>query len=455
MIKPLRSCPWGLTVVIIVYALIHLAYIGIGFGEPDAWRNGLAAWEIGQGQGYSPNRFPGFPVVEFSFGGLARLFPPEHLWIYTNSLTLLISLIGMLVYYRILILHQITHPLLTLLGLYGIPVIFVNAASSMDHLWTMTFLLVTYWLLWKGKPALGSVFLALSIGCRISAVLFLIPFSFFLFSNPGMFTRKKAVQGSLCLLSAAVISLLGYLYINLIVYPGFYYFQQLSLPRDYLRSGYYLLQEIFGLPGTLFLLVCFLIRRKDFPPWNWESFMLAMMICLSLVLFVYRPEKAAYWIPVLPFLGIWMSRWLKGVSLYLLTVLIILNNIISFLVVQPSTEGFKIKWLNKGITCEKYHSYEQYSRDADFLIRFPYPPDTEVGTGWRYPGILYLLNLPAYKGRSQQLLNDGIVFPGNLGKEKKKNTYWVFGSGSYRTERKLLLSEKYQIIYPPSTRTGP
>jgi hypothetical protein len=270
-----------------------------------------------------------------------------------------------------------------------------------------------------------------------------------------MFTRKKAVQVSLWLLSAVVISLLGYLYINWIVYPGFFYFQQLSIPRDYLRSGYYLLQEIFGLPGTLFLLVWFLKKRKDFPSCNWESFMLAMMIFLSLVLFVYRPEKAAYWIPVLPFLGIWIARWLKGASLYVLTGLIILNNIISFSVVQPSPEGLTIKWWNKGITCEKYHSYEQYSRDADSLIHFPYPPDTEVGTGWRYPGVLYLLNLPAYKGRLNQLVHDGIVFPEILGKEKKKNTYWVFGSLSHKIEGQFVSSKKYIILYPPSLEAGP
>lgn len=453
--NPIRFSQWAPLGVIIFYALVHLPFLGIGFGEADAWRNGLSGLGIGQGQGYSPNRFPGFPVVELAFGGVAKLFPPEKLWIYTNTLTLIISLIGMIFYYKILTFHQISSPWITLLWLYGIPVIFINAASSMDNLWTMTFLLIGYWALWKGSPVLGSAFLALSIGCRISSAIFLMPFCLFLFANPGIYTRKMAIKGSLWLLSGVLLTLLSYLYINWMIYPGFYYFQQLSIPRDYLRSGYYLLQEIFGLPGLLFLLFCFLLKRKALPPWNWESLLLIITTVLFLVLFIYRPEKPSYWIPVLPFLGIWISRWLKGVSLFVLTGLIILNNMISFMVIQPSPDGLTLKWLDKGITWEKTNRHQEYKQDADFLIHYSYPPDSDVAIGWYAAGVEYLLSLPRYEKRKMELNRDHIIFWGSISKNKKKNTFWVSGSGYYKTERQFLSAENIQVISPPSSRSNP
>ena len=258
----------ALWVVIILYALIHFPFIGIGFGEPDAWRNGLSALDIRDGLGYSPNRVPGFPVVELSFGFLANWVSPDTLWIYTNLLTLMVSLLGMYFFYKIVEYHKIPHPFIPILLLYFIPIIFTNAAFSMDNMWAMTFLLMAYWYLLKVKPFWGSLFFALAIGSRLTSALFLFPFFFYMVWNPRIFPKKKSLRGTVWIVMAVLAWAVIYLWLN--IKDLGYLKENAVIPRDYFRSGYYFIQEVFGLSGTLFLIGMIIGRWKKFPSRTWE-----------------------------------------------------------------------------------------------------------------------------------------------------------------------------------------
>jgi hypothetical protein len=457
--NPLWSDRRVLMAMIIIYALIHIPFIGIGFGEPDAWRNGLAALNIGQGYGYAPNRVPGFPVVELCFGFLAKWVPAETLWIYTNGLTLLISLAGIYFFFKIAQYHKTPHPLIPVLALYFIPVIFINTAFSMDNLWAMTFILIAYWCLLKVRPFWAGLFFALAIGSRLTSAIFIFPFLVCLVWNPGVFPKKESLRGTVWLLLSVFVLALIYFFMNYYLFVNFnpfgYLKENVVISRDYMRSGYYVLQEVFGLPGTLFLIGIAAWHWKKFPPRNWEFWFLILTVLLFLSLFLYRPEKPAYLIPLFPFLFLWISRWLKGIFCYLLTGLIILNNIISFGVVEPTPEGLSLNKIDKGISWKTYQRYQKYRQDVDYLIQFPYLPDTEVELGYRNPGVLFFLELPAYQKRKAELRNNQIAFPDHLGREKKKNTYWVFGSLSYKQERQFLSSKNYRVIYLPASQPGP
>ncbi|MBI5605852.1 MAG: hypothetical protein HY879_21165 [Deltaproteobacteria bacterium] len=442
----------SLSVLIFLYLLFHLPFLGIGFGEPDAWRNGLNALKIGEGLGYSPNRIPGFPVVELAFGFLAMVVSPERLWVYTNLSTLLIALWGMTTFFKIARFHNISQPIVPVLLLYFIPVIFINAASSMDNLWAMTFLLIAYWLILQVKPNRAVLFFILAIGSRLTSAIFLFPFLIGLVWNQQVFPKKEAMRTTVLLIVSVIAMAAIYLFLNL-EFLGLLK-ENVVIPRDYFRSGYYFMQQVFGLPGTLFLATMIVWQWKKIPSWNWEWSFLAMTAGIFGLLFLYRPEKPAYLIPVFPFFVLFISRWLKGNLSYILTGLIILNNIISFMVVQNTPQGLTLSWMSKGITWESFQRSEQYVKDADFLIRFPYPQETKVETGWRHPVVLYLLKLPAYQERKKELAKNGIVFPENLGKENKRHTYWVFGAMPYNKERQFLSTRGYQIIYPPSTQVG-
>lgn len=149
------------------------------------------ALNIARGFGYSPTRIPGNPVEHLSFGFLAIWVPAETLWIYTNLLTLLISLVGMYIYYNIAQFHEIPHPFIAVLLLYFIPVIFINTASSMDYVWAMTFLLTAYWFLLHVKPFWATLFFALAIGSRLTSAFFLFPFLIYMIWNSEVFPKKN------------------------------------------------------------------------------------------------------------------------------------------------------------------------------------------------------------------------------------------------------------------------
>ena len=452
--NPLWSDRRVLTAGIILYALIHIPFIVIGFGEQDAWRNGFAALNLGKGLGYEPSRFPGYPVLELTYGALARIFPSESLWIYTNSLTLILTLIGMVFYFNIVQFHKISRPLTTVSLLFFIPIIFVNASSSMDYLWTVTFILIAYWSLLQKRPTTGGIFLGLAIGVRMTTGIFLLPFLIFLIGNPEIFPKKTAFRSALLFIFSALI-LSGICYLPLMVNYHFSFLTFLFPSRDFLRSGYYIMQEIFGFPGWVFLILLVIIKRKGLIRWNWERSLWGMIIAFYLALFLVKPEKVEYLIPMFPFLCLWLAQWLTGTFRYLWIGLIILNNILSFGVVELTPKGISINKMDKGVSWKTYQRYQKYRQDADYLIYFPYPPDTKVKMGYRHPGVLFLLELPAYQKRKIELQNNQIIFPENFDAEKKRNTYWVFGSLGYKEERQFLSSKKHVILYPPSTRTGP
>jgi len=437
-----------LGLIILGYAIIHVPLIFSGFGEPDGWRTGLAALGWGKGLGYEPSRFPGFPVVELTYGVIAEFSPWESLWIYTNLSTLILTLVGIYFYYQIVLYHKISHPLTTVLLLYFIPAVFVNASSSMDYLWTITFILIAYWSLLQKRPTIGGIFLGFSIGARLTTGIFLLPFLLFLVLNPKIFPQKNAIRNIIRFVSSAlIISVICYSPLIIKYYLGF--LNTLYPHRDFLRSGYYVMQMIFGLPGSICLIVFIVIKRKGLIQWNWELSLWGLIIAAYLILFLVKPEKVEYLMPMFPFAVLWIARWLNRKNITIFTSLVIFNNILSFLVFQPEPEGLKMNWIAKGITYQKYVSYQNYLQDTRFLIQYPYLPDSVVVVAWREAGVGYLLELPFYQARKDELLKNRIVFSHNSGKQWRKNTYLV--QGSHREKRGDPSLGNVVIVYPPST----
>lgn len=432
------------------YCLLHVPFITCGFGEPDAWRNGLVAINFAKNFVYAPARFPGFPVVELTYGVIAKFLPWESLWIFTNLCTLLITLIGIYFYYHIVIYHRISRPLITASLLYFIPVVFVNASSSMDYLWATTFVLISYWALLQKKPIICGLFLGLAIGARMTTGVFLPAFVLFLVWNTEIFPKRTAFRSTM-LLVFSTLFVVVICYAPLFLKYHLRFLNILFIPREYIRSGYYNIQWIFGLPGWLCLLILVVRKRKELIQWNWESSLWGTVIGANLVLFLIKPEKVEYLIPMLPFMVLWIARWLNGKELTIFLALVILNNFISFLIVHPTGQGLKVSWVEKGITLQEYRSYQNYIMDTHFLLNYPYLPDTVVVVGWRLPIIKYFLELPPNKSLKEGLSKNRIIFSYVSGNTGRKNTYLV--QGSNREERGDPFLGNVVIIYPPSTKS--
>lgn len=436
-----------LYVFMLIYSLLHIPFLLSGFGEPDAWRNGMVALHFGKGLGYAPARFPGFPVIELTYGLMAKCFSWESLWIYTNLVTLILSLVGIYFFYQIVLYHRISRPLTMVLFLYFVPIVFVNASSSMDYLWTITFILTAYWSLIKRRPIVGGIFLGMAIGTRLTTGIFGLPFLIFLIWNTEIFPPKTAFRSAVLFIFSAVIISAGW-YLPLFIQYHFSFISTLFPPRDFIRSGYYILQEILGLPGTIGLLVLMVGKRKGFVKWNWELSLWSTIIIAYSALFLIKPEKVEYLIPMLPFLCLWIARWFNGISVPILASLVVFNNILSFLVVQPTPHGFQMNWTAKGITWQKYISCQNYIQDAKYLIQYPFQPNSLVIAGWRLPGIQYQLELPIHQIRKRELLSNQVIFSYGSDKLQRKKTYLVHGSS--REKRINPSQSNVVIIRPPS-----
>jgi len=436
----------SLYIFIFVYGLFHVPFIIAGFGEPDAWRNGSVALNWGVGKGYLPARFPGFPVVELSYGVLACIFPAEKLWLYTNSLTLLLSLIGIYVFYKILIYHNISNPITISLLLFFTPILFVNASSSMDYLWTICFVLLCYWFLLNQKPIWGGIFLGLAIGCRLTTGIFIFPFILFIICNPIIESPKVFIRNSVKFIgSAGLISV--FCYMPLFIKYQTDFLTTLYPPRDFLRSGYYILQYLFGVPGS-FALIFFLIKWwRQKLDWNWELSFWSFTLFCYLCLFLIKPEKVEYLAPMMPFLLLLIGRIMGKKCLYWLTFLVIINNIVSFGIIK--SEEQELRWIDRGIAWQKLNAYKNYSIDARFLINYPYPPDSTIVAGWHLPGIEYIMDTPSFYSRKKYLKDNRIKFFYEQENFFKNNVYYVFGSFKEKQNSPV---DYNRIIYPPSSQ---
>ena len=86
-----------------VYLLSRVPFIDNGYGtKPDAWRIALSGYWLWEHGSFYPSRLPGYPIPE-----LANAAVFKGGWLATNSLTMLVSLLGLWFFARIVRLVEI------------------------------------------------------------------------------------------------------------------------------------------------------------------------------------------------------------------------------------------------------------------------------------------------------------------------------------------------------------
>jgi hypothetical protein len=205
------------------------------------------------------------------------------------------------------------------------------------------------------------------------------------------------------------------------------------------------MQYIWGIPG-LIALILFLIKGwRQKPDWNWELSFWCLTLFCYLFLFLIKPEKVEYLIPVIPFMVLLIGRFLGKYHLYWLAFLVIINNLVSFGIFEPGKQKFQ--WIDRGIAWQKLNAYNNYFADAKYLINYPYPPDSTVVAGWRLPGIEYIIDTPSFKSRKKYLEDNRIVFSYERKGFFNNNSYYVFGSFNEKQNDPI---DHKRIIYPHS-----
>jgi len=197
---PRDLTPWmGALLALGVFAS-HLPFLTPGYGtDTDAWKFATAIREMWQTGRYTVSRFPGYPVVEV----LSVPFGPLGPWA-TNMLSAVAAAACAWLAARVFARHGVRDAMLAGAAFVFVPAAFIAGTSSMDYLWGLAFALAAWLDASSGRAARAGLWLGLSIGSRLTSVLFLPPLALLVACAPGGHrTRRVLALGGLAAVVAA------------------------------------------------------------------------------------------------------------------------------------------------------------------------------------------------------------------------------------------------------------
>lgn len=149
---------------LVIIAAAGIPVLGAGYGaDPDAWLVASAAGKIWASGRYVVSRFPGYPLHEIASAPLVGLGGPAA----SNAGTLLAALLLAALWYRISA-KVAQNPVLTFFSLICTPLVLTNAATTMDYLWSLAFLLAALDAALKQRVVAAGVFTGIAAGFRPS-----------------------------------------------------------------------------------------------------------------------------------------------------------------------------------------------------------------------------------------------------------------------------------------------
>lgn len=308
-------------VLVTIIGIMTIPRSVIDYGaEGDAARSVEAADEFFSTGVYRPSRLPGTPLFEY----LLAIVVPWGGHIASNLLVLTFYVVSVSVF-SFLVRGRDANLLLT--GTFALtPILLVNAVTTVDYIPGLALMLCCYICATKNRYILASIFLGLSIGFRISNVLFVIPVSLFL-----LLERRRIYEIIIFFFFSIFIGFVFYIPIFIRAGIHLFDFQLGAFPGPYYLSRviYHALM-LFGPLATIGILVVALANSKNIIQsikifrFRSASFILELTtIVIYAVLFMGHPSKTYYLIPIVPFFYLFISRWLSKRQLILIGVLII------------------------------------------------------------------------------------------------------------------------------------
>jgi len=163
----------------LLFILSRIPLLNLGFGsDPDAWRIAGSAFDLHYFGIYHPSRFPGYPLPEF-FNSLII----NYGWLATNAATVILSLISVYVFARILKELNIKNKGLLVVTYAFLPILWINSAITMDYMWALAFILLTWFFIIRKQYALAGLMMGLAIGSRITSLILILPFIYLILAE--------------------------------------------------------------------------------------------------------------------------------------------------------------------------------------------------------------------------------------------------------------------------------
>lgn len=330
--------------LIIPFALyLPLSFIGYG-SWPDIYLvldSGTKFLNTGI---WTPSRNPGYFIHEF-FTLILNYFGGNIL---SNLGTTAMAILTIASFIFICKKFEIPHYKILAITIAFNPFFWINAASTIDHIWAIGFILAGFALLLQNKYPLGGLILGLSVGSRLSSFIAAIGIFVFLWLTAKNDRQKIILSAVICGISSILFYLPSFINANYtfnFLNPG------IGGPEfwtPYLRLGRFVYKNIYfwGLPAFITLIPIIFISLKNRQAFFQEkqraiSWLSIFMIAGYEALYFKYPIKPAYLLPLLPFAIILLGVGLKKAPkyIYLFSFLLFLHNFINFNIANPDIPG--------------------------------------------------------------------------------------------------------------------
>ncbi len=365
----------------IVFFAVRLPFVNYGHGtDPDAWRVALTAHHLLDTGHYYPSRLPGNPLHEL----VMTIFIPGG-WIATNIATACASLLGVYVFALIVKHVGLPNRGLLIVGFAFAPLLVINSIATMDYMWTLTALLVSYYFTLKQRPVLSGIALGCAVGFRLQSVL-LWPAMVYL-----LWREKRVREIPAMSLAAGGAAMLTYSPVLVVYGLKFFNFYDASVAwQDVLRL---LGKEALGVTGALGLLLGLVLsyrRLRELPHdlrHNVQVGVWVLVIVLYFISFSRLPHEIAYLIPVFPFGILLMGRYFTRPALAIAVVAILFAGVFDLTTPgdQLTLASLKTARPGWGLLISNAQTMQGQHEFIDHIMANDLPDHSVVMAGFIYP----------------------------------------------------------------------
>jgi len=373
--------PLAFVALAVVYLATRLPFINTGYGtDPDAWRVAITGYWLWDHHEFYPSRLPGYPVHELATAAVIK-----GGWLATNSLTVLVSLVGLWFFARLVQLLEIPNKAVIVIAFAFTPLIWINSMTTMDYMWSLSFVLGSYYFLLREGTSRAGFMLGLAAGCRLPALAMLVPFVVYLWRDDRREEIRDLVTWTVFVPVVAYAPIAwkyGFLFLN------FY-----DAKVDVLNVLRLLGKDTLGLLGSMAVLAAAAIslprlarlpvdfmRDKNVMVW-------ILAIGTGIVVFLRLPHEAAYLLPVYPFGFLVMAKYFQRWVLAGAVAVIILAGFVDL--TSPgdeiTSETFTSAEVGRGLILSNQDTQELQRTFVRDLANQQIPNRSVVSLGFIYP----------------------------------------------------------------------
>ncbi len=375
------SRPLAFTLLAVTYILSRVPWIDNGYGtKPDAWRIALTGYWLWDHHAFYPSRLPGYPVPELSYAAIIK-----GGWLATNSLTILVSLLGVWFFARIVRELKLPHGGLIVAAYAFTPLLWINSMNTMDYTWALTFTLGCYYFLLLDNDLAAGIMLGLAVASRLPSAAMLLPFGLYMWRSgkrDEIRTFVVAVVGVALLAFSPIIWRYGPRFLN-------FYDAKVGY-REVIRL---LAKDSLGLAGALAFGIATLVslprlaklpadfvRDKNVMVW-------VIAIVLTAITFSRLPHEAAYLIPLYPFVYLLAAKYYQRWALLGAAVVIVLAGFVDFTTTdhQVALGSFRDLRIGQGMLLANRDTQHAQLRFTRAIENLKVPDNSVVIVGFVYP----------------------------------------------------------------------